>query len=57
MTSRFFLEKSDEHEFIFAIQLYAEMKLLIGVIGVYRNFLVCGPLLLVVCRLIDGVLV
>jgi hypothetical protein len=51
------LEKSDEREFIFAIQLHAEMKLLIGVIGVYRNFLVCGPLLLVVCRLIDGVLV
>jgi hypothetical protein len=33
------------------------MKLLIGVIRVYLNFLVGGPLLLVICRLIGHGLV
>jgi hypothetical protein len=37
--------------FLFGIKLDTETKLLVGVIGVYRNFLVCAPLLLVICRL------
>jgi hypothetical protein len=49
-----FSEKSDEREFLFGIKLRAEMKLLVGVIGVYHNFLICSSLLLVVRWLIDN---
>jgi hypothetical protein len=52
-----FLEKSDEREFLFGIKLRIETKLLVGVIGVYHNFLVCGPLLLVIRHLIGGGLI
>jgi hypothetical protein len=48
------MEKSDECEFLFGVEFRAETKLLVGVIGVHRNFLVCGPLLLVICQLICG---
>jgi hypothetical protein len=41
-----FLKKSDKCEFLFGVELRAEMKLLVDVVGVHRNFLVCGPLLL-----------
>jgi hypothetical protein len=48
------LEKSDEREVLFCIKLCAETKLLVNVIGVYRNFLVCGSLLLAVLWLIGN---
>jgi hypothetical protein len=52
-----FLEKSNECEFLFGVELRAETKLLVDVVGVHWNFLVCGPLLLVIRRLISSGLV
>jgi hypothetical protein len=56
-TSRFFSEKSDEHEFLFRIQLRTDMKLLVDVVGVHRNLLICGSLFIFGRQLIDGWLV
>jgi hypothetical protein len=52
-----FSEKSDEREFLFGLKLCVETELLISVIGVYRYFLVSGPLLLVIHRLISNGLI
>jgi hypothetical protein len=49
-----FPEKSDEHEFLFRIQLRTDMKLLVGVVGVHRNLLICGPLFIFGRQLIGG---
>jgi hypothetical protein len=50
-TSRFFLKKSDEHEFLIGVELGAETMLFVDVVGVHLN-LVCVPLLLLKRRLI-----
>jgi hypothetical protein len=52
-----FSEKSDEREFLFEVELRAEMKLLVGVVWVHLNVLACGPFLLIIRWLIGGWLV
>jgi hypothetical protein len=52
-----FPEKSDEREFLFVLELCAEAKLLIRVIGVHSYFLVSSPFLIFIHRLIDTGLV
>jgi hypothetical protein len=48
-----FLEKSDEHEFLFGLKACADPELLIRVAGVNWNFFIMSPLLLVI-RLLAG---
>jgi hypothetical protein len=54
---KIFPEKSDEHEFLFRIQLRTDTKLLVGVVGVHRNLLICGSLFILGRQLIGGWLV
>jgi hypothetical protein len=55
---KIFLERSDEHEFLFGVELQANLELLIRIIGVSQNlfiiFILRCSLLLVVHLVIDG---
>jgi hypothetical protein len=52
-----FPEKSDEHEFLFGVELWADLELLLRIIGVNQNFhailILRYPLILIVHLLID----
>jgi hypothetical protein len=50
------MKKSDEREFLFGIKICTNLELPVLVTGVSQDLLVVGPLLLVVCQLINRML-
>jgi hypothetical protein len=51
------LEKSDEHEFLFGVEVVTDPEILVWVVGIHYDLLVfClqGSLQLIICLLING---